>query len=308
MNPATTTVPDDWRVALFGRMGAGKTTLFHALTGTPRSPAPTPPSTRRMIAGAVATPRRAWLLADAPGLRRSACELDRRMNQLARQAAETCDALLVVAAAGTLPGVEDLGAFRRAAELGRPVTLFLNRTSRGADYADRYREAWRKTWADHARPSPSPDPIDVLADAQQAAAGDDWVAQLAWRFPSARPDGVRAPLPVESPAAWLADVVRGKVAARLQGPGADGVAVEWETFDQRDRFVRAAGVVYLDRPALKGILIGYKGRVLRAVRRATAAEALAVRGWEVAVELRVEADPSWRNNIWLLQRFGYTAG
>lgn len=308
MKPEETPVPAGVRVALLGRRGGGKTTLFHALTGAPRALAPTPPSTRRIVAGTVSPAGGAFLLTDAPGLRRSACELDRRMNQLALHAAEIGDAILLVADVDAPPGVEDQGAFRRAAELGRPVALFLNRTSRGADFADRYREAWRKICADRACPPLSSAPVEVLADARQASANDGWVAQLALRFPSAPAAAVRAPLPEESPAAWLADVVRGKVAARLQGPGAEGVAVEWETFDRQDRAVRAAGVVYLDRPALKGVLIGYKGRVLRAVRRATAAEALAVRGWEVAVELRVEVDPSWRNNIWRLQRFGYTAG
>ena len=297
------------RVVLLGRVGAGKTTLFDALAGDGGSRAPTPPSSRRLIYGAVRAAGVFFELADTPGFRRVACELDRQMNRRARRATEDCDGIVLMVRAGQEPAVEDQDAFRRALARGGPTVLFLNRFPSDPDRSTPYRDLWQQSAAARTISGAAyPEPTIVAADARLARAGDAWVQALAAALPLRPSREVASSVYELSPADWLADTVRGKAAARLPGPDADGVAVEWERLEIQDRSIRAAGVVHVDRSAAKGILIGYKGRTLRAVRRAAEAEAQVRRSLAVTLELRVEVSANWRNNIWMLQRFGCKSG
>lgn len=296
-------------VAVLGRANAGKSTLVNALLGEKVSiVSPVAQTTRNTVRGILTEPRGQMVFLDTPGVHRAESDLGRMMNRRARAAAEGTDVLMPVWDTSSRPSVEDEGWMRRllAAPAGeaalRPV---LNKVDAGGKHADAYAALWTKCAeeagvADPAPPAQWPrvsgltgEGVDFLRDALFA---------LLPEHPPLFPPDVLTDFPRKLA---IADVVREKLLLRLFDEVPHGIAVRVEEIlEQEDGWTIAASV-YVERSSQKGIVIGHKGRVLRAVRRAAEAEITSMYGHPARLLLMVKVEKNWRKNFWFLQQLGY---
>ena len=104
----------------------------------------------------------------------------------------------------------------------------------------------------------------------------------------------------------IADVVREKLIQRLRDevPHEVGVAVK-DLYESRKGGWDVAVTIYVNRPSQKGIVIGPRGSLLKAVRLCAEPELSDMFGVKVRLELWVKVEPNWMKNNRLLAEMGY---
>ena len=301
-------------VGVVGRTNAGKSTVVNQMVGEKVSiVSPVEQTTRNTIRGIVEDPRGQLVLLDTPGLHKAGGPLGKLLNGMARASSAGVDILLVVFDAAHEPQLEDEGWMSRVArERPEKVVFALNKCDRSPFYETMFRDAWKnvdrregaaETFA--ARPAP-PEPVWITCCGIRKGGCDalmDALFDLAEPGPALFPEDVVTDYPRKLA---IADVVREKLLQRLRDevPHEVGVAVK-DLYEDRKRGWDVAVTIYVNRPSQKGIVIGPRGSLLKAVRQSAEPELSDMFGVKVRLELWVKVEPNWMKNGRLLAEMGY---
>ena len=301
-------------VGVVGRTNAGKSTVVNQMVGEKVSiVSPVEQTTRNTIRGIVEDPRGQLVLLDTPGLHKAVGPLGKLLNGMARASSAGVDILLVVFDAAHEPQLEDEGWMSRVArECPEKVVFALNKCDRSPFYETMFRDAWKnvdrregaaETFA--ARPAP-PEPVWVTCCGIRKGGCDalmDALFDLAEPGPALFPEDVVTDYPRKLA---IADVVREKLLQRLRDevPHEVGVVVK-DLYEDRKRGWDVAVTIYVNRPSQKGIVIGPRGSLLKAVRQSAEPELSDMFGVKVRLELWVKVEPNWMKNGRLLAEMGY---
>ena len=301
-------------VGVVGRTNAGKSTVVNQMVGEKVSiVSPVEQTTRNTIRGIVEDPRGQLVLLDTPGLHKAVGPLGKLLNGMARASSAGVDILLVVFDAAHEPQLEDEGWMSRVArECPEKVVFALNKCDRSPFYETMFRDAWKnvdrregaaETFA--ARPAP-PEPVWVTCcGIRKGGCGAlmDALFDLAEPGPALFPEDVVTDYPRKLA---IADVVREKLLQRLRDevPHEVGVVVK-DLYEDRKRGWDVAVTIYVNRPSQKGIVIGPRGSLLKAVRQSAEPELSDMFGVKVRLELWVKVEPNWMKNGRLLAEMGY---
>ena len=287
-------------VALAGRPNVGKSTLVNALVGNKVAIiSERPQTTRRAIRAVRSEGDRQMVIVDLPGVQRPRDALTARMAGRVRQELEDADLALLVlnGEQGVGPGDRFIAATLAAA--GVPVTVAVNKVDRLSRAAT----------------------IGVL----QQAAGLELDGEL---FPVSARTGrgvlqlrrhLLALLPEgpflyeedagsdQSPAVLLGELVREAVLRRTfeEIPHAVEVVVE-EVERVRAGLTRVRALIWVERDSQKGIVIGARGRRIKAIGTAARRELERELGEQVHLDLSVRVRRDWRADEALLDRLGIT--
>ena len=301
-------------VGVVGRTNAGKSTVVNQMVGEKVSiVSPVEQTTRNTIRGIVEDPRGQLVLLDTPGLHKAVGPLGKLLNGMARASSAGVDILLVVFDAAHEPQLEDEGWMSRVArERPEKVVFALNKCDRSPFYETMFRDAWKnvdrregaaETFA--ARPAP-PEPVWVTCCGIRKGGCDalmDALFDLAEPGPALFPEDVVTDYPRKLA---IAAVVREKLLQRLRDevPHEVGVVVK-DLYEDRKRGWDVAVTIYVNRPSQKGIVIGPRGSLLKAVRQSAEPELSDMFGVKVRLELWVKVEPNWMKNGRLLAEMGY---
>lgn len=293
-------------MAVVGRANVGKSSLLNALLGEKVSiVSPVAQTTRTVVRAILTEPRGQLAFLDTPGVHRAHNDLGRLMNRAARAAAEGVDIVLLVLDASLPPTQEDEGWMRRLARRaeGAHLVFALNKCDLGAAGEPALRAAWQTAAAAVGGAAPAPDWVSVSAKT------GDGLAQLLERLferapvqPFPFPEDVLTDYPR---GLAIADAVREQLFLRLRDEVPHRIAVATEHLSEQPEGWTAVVAIYVERHSQKGIVIGHKGRLLRAVRRAAEAELANGYDTPVRLELVVRVEPNWTRNYWFLKRIGY---
>ena len=289
-------------VGVVGRTNAGKSTIVNQMVGEKVSiVSPVEQTTRNTIRGIVEDPRGQLVLLDTPGLHKAVGPLGKLLNGMARATSAGVDILLVVFDGAHEPQLEDEGWMRRVAK-ERPdkVVFVLNKCDRSPFYETMFRDLWN-TVAGEGRNSLRPESVAASCDPPEVkwvtACGIrkggcdalmDILFELAEPGPALFPEDVVTDYPRKLA---IADVVREKLIQRLR--------------DEVPHEVGVAVTIYVNRPSQKGIVIGPRGSLLKAVRLCAEPELSDMFGVKVRLELWVKVEPNWMKNGRLLAEMGY---
>ena len=327
-------------VAVVGRTNAGKSTLVNRLVGEKVSAvSPVSQMTRSVVRGVLTETRGQIALLDTPGLHKSESLLGTEMNKRARASVGGADAVLLVVDAARAPQLEDEGWMRRLVRSEIPVFVFLNKTD-AKDRSAGFRDLWDRVLAEDEAREAADAASRAARDSADAAAEKTppWKRKgRARRAPAqpARPVWIRGsaktgagaeelldalfaalppgPLLFDGDTASdhprrlaVADVVREKLAALLHDelPHEIGVRID-DVAERPGGPVDVRGTVLVCRPGQKGIVLGEKGRTLRAATRASERELSDFFGTPARVSLWIRVEPSWNQNFFLLRQLGY---
>ena len=293
-------------VGVVGRTNAGKSTVVNQMVGEKVSiVSPVEQTTRNTIRGIVEDPRGQLVLLDTPGLHKAVGPLGKLLNGMARATSAGVDILLVVFDAAHEPQLEDEGWMRRVVkEHPEKVVFALNKCDRSPFYETMFRDLWKEVASEPQTTNHEPRWVTCCGIRKGGCdALLDVLYDLAVPGPALFPEDVVTDYPRKLA---IADVVREKLIQRLRDevPHEVGVAVK-DLHEDRKRGWDVAVTIYVNRPSQKGIVIGPRGSLLKAVRLSAEPELSDMFGVKVRLELWVKVEPNWMKNNRLLAEMGY---
>lgn len=285
-------------VSLVGRPNAGKSTLLNYFVGQKVAiVSDKPQTTRRAIRGVATTDDSQLVLVDLPGVQRPRDVLTARMQRRVESELADADAalLLVNAIQGIGPGDRFIAKLLGGSRT--PVVIAVNKIDRCSrpQVAAVLQAAAELDVAD-----------DIFPISARTGAG---VAALVDHLISLLPEGPFYFLPDEPSdqpeEVLLAELVREQVLRRTRQEVPHAVEVEVEEIEQRrDDLIAVRAIVWVEAESQKGILIGARGRMIRAIGTAARRELERELGAQVHLELAVRVRRAWRSDDRLLDRLG----
>ena len=288
-------------VALLGRPNVGKSTLLNNLLGQKiAAVSPRLQTTRRRQRGILSLPEGQIVFVDTPGAHEPRTRLGEGMVKAARQALAGADALLIVVEAVHPPGEEDrlVSAWVGEGGQAKPVLLALNKVDLVPEAA---REAARA-------------PYQVLFPtasilATSAATGEgcsELVRALLAVLPAGAPLYAEDDLTDLSERDIAADLIREATLLHLREEVPHGVAVQVDEYTERpDGSAYIEATILVEKESHKGIVIGRRGAMLRALGTTARGEIESMSGRRVFLRLRVKVQPGWRDDERALRSLGY---
>lgn len=290
----------------------GKSTLLNRLLGQKVAiVTPKPQTTRNRILGVLTLPHAQIAFLDTPGIHRARRGLNRYMVDQAFAAIEEVDVVLYIVEpprrarrpedVTAEPGELDASILRRLRKVGKKTILGINKV----DTIPKHLllpmiAAWK-------------DRMDFEAIVPFSALEGEQVDALVEEVVRCLPEGPRLfPEDVYTDLAertLVAEYVREQILRHTHEEVPYGTAVVVEHFDESERggrgLVRIHARIYVERDSQKGILIGKRGAMLKAIGTDARAEIERLLGARVFLSLEVEVEPRWSERRDALRRLGY---
>jgi GTPase len=300
-------------VAIVGAPNAGKSTLLNAFAGQKIAiVSAKPQTTRGRMLGIVDRKDHQIAFIDTPGVREGKNALGKHMASSALRAIEDGDVtLLLVDAAARAEGKGDAGedaAIERLKRSRKPAVLVLNKIDRlGKPKLLPLIEAYRSRY-----PFSEIFPISALKG--------EGVGELYDALAKLIPPGERLfppeTLTDQAERAICAELIREQLLHLLRDEVPHSIAVVVDEFDETERspssgpkgprpgLVRIQAVIYVERESQKGIVIGKRGQMLKAIGTAARERIERFLSCRVFLGLVVRVQPNWTDDERALTRFG----
>jgi len=285
-------------VALAGRPNVGKSTLVNAVVGEKVAiVSDRPQTTRRAIRGVWTQGERQLVLVDLPGVQRPRDALTARMAGRVAQELAGADAALLVLSGEQGVGPGDRFIAATLAKAKTPVTVAVNKVDR----LTRGRIASALTQAAELEGVGEVFPI--------SARTGEGVAELVEHLAARMPAG---PFPFDpgersdqAQEVLLAELIREAAIRRTfqEVPHAMEVVIE-EIERPRPDLIRCRALIWVESESQKGIVIGAKGRMIKAIGSAARGELERELAGRVHLDLGVRVRREWRADEGLLDRLG----
>jgi GTP-binding protein Era len=285
-------------VALAGRPNSGKSTLVNRIVGGKVAiVSDKPQTTRREVRGIATGPDWQLVLVDLPGVQRPRDALTERMQaRVERSLAEADSALLVLNGEQRI-GPGDRFIARAIGNVGLPAAIAVNKVDR----LDRARTLAALTAAADLGLDAEIFPISALTGAGLPELVEHVVSTLP-EGPFLYPPEEKSDLPER---VRLAELVREQVLLRTREEVPHTVEVEIEDLEEReDGLLVVRARVWAETESQKGILVGARGRMVKAVGTAARREIERAVGRKVHLDLNVRVRKGWRRDEGLLDRLG----
>jgi GTP-binding protein Era len=289
-------------VALLGRPNVGKSTMLNALLGERNAiTSSRPQTTRDRIAGILTTGDVQFVFLDTPGIHEARHRLGRRMNDLAHEAATSCDVAVVMTDVGDAPkprvSPEDR-AIIDAVPAKTSCVLVINKIDRvkQKDLLFPVLEAFTA-----ARDFAAVIPTSAL----RKDGTERVLAEVGKLLPEGEPLYGADEMSDKPVRFFVGEFVREQILRKTRQEVPHGVAVTVEAFDEGKKLVRIAVTVHVAKDSHKGIIIGNKGEMLGAIGKAARERAEELLGKKVHLETFVKCTPDWFDDAKRLEDFGY---
>jgi GTPase len=285
-------------VALAGRPNSGKSTLVNRIVGGKVAiVSDKPQTTRREVRGIATGPDWQLVLVDLPGVQRPRDALTERMQaRVERSLAEADSALLVLNGEQRI-GPGDRFIARAIGNVGLPAAIAVNKVDR----LDRARTLAALTAAADLGLDAEIFPISALTGAGLPELVEHVVSTLP-EGPFLYPPEEKSDLPER---VRLAELIREQVLLRTREEVPHAVEVEIEDLEEReDGLLVVRARVWAETESQKGILVGARGRMVKAVGTAARTEIERAVGRRVHLDLNVRVRKGWRRDEGLLDRLG----
>jgi GTPase len=284
-------------IALAGRPNVGKSTLANEIVGANVAiVSDKPQTTRRAIRGIASGPDWQLVLVDLPGVQRPRDALTERMQRRVEHELEDADACLLVVNAeeGIGPGDRFIARLLKSAPV--PVVIAANKIDR----ASRAKTAQALQAAAELDVSDEVFPVSARTGSGVGPLTDHLVALL--------PEGPFYFAPDQhsdqSERVRLAELVRDQVLRRTREEVPHAVEVQVEAIEREDGLARIEAVVLVETESQKGILIGARGAMVKAIGTAARRAIEGELGLHVHLDLRVRVRRHWRADDRILDRLG----
>ncbi len=277
------------RVALAGRPNAGKSSLLNALIGQPLSMVSSKAqATRLPVLGLRTDQSVQYVFVDLPGLLDPSYLLQQRMRSLALHGLEAAAVILYLhpAANAPAPDLVTLAGLERPPRA--PVLLVYTK----ADLVDAETRAALERSA-------------LVVSAESGQGLDRLLEAVAGRLPEAEFAYPADDLGVQPVRFFVVEYLREAAFELLEDELPYALTAEVEEFRETSDPVYIRATLFVERDSQKRILIGAKGRTIKAIGQRARTRLEGLLGSRVFLETWVKVLPHWRQNPDLLARFGF---
>jgi GTP-binding protein Era len=287
-------------IALIGRPNVGKSTLLNALVGEKIAiVSPKPQTTRSRITGIQTTESAQLIFVDTPGLARPRTALNRHMMQIAHEAHQHVDLILLVTDA---PSADQLASddfiIQQINNVKVPTFLVINKI----DLIDNRQVLPLIAGYQQRFPFTEYVPISALKRVN--------IEDLLQTITKYLPEGPRY-FPndqlTDQPERFLiAELIREQVFVQTEQevPYQTAVMVE-QVEDTEGGVLRVDATIYVERDSQKGIIIGKRGSRLKQIGQAARQEIERLLNTHVYLALWVKVRRDWSENEELIHDMGY---
>ncbi len=284
-------------IALAGRPNVGKSTLANAIVGVKVAIVSNKPQTTRRAIRGVATGRD-WqlVLVDLPGVQRPKDALTSRMQRRVQNELRDADGCLFVLNAEDGVGPGDRFIAQLLADSPVPVVVAVNKVDR----LRRHHVAPILNTAAELGVSDEIFPVSARTGSGVPALTDQLVSLL----PSGHLYFERDQHSDLSESVRLAELVREQILARTRHEVPHAVEVDVQEIDHADELIRITAEILVETESQKGILIGARGRMVKAIGVASRQAIERELGAHVHLELSVRVRRQWRADERVLDRLG----
>jgi GTP-binding protein Era len=286
-------------VALLGRPNVGKSTLLNRLLGQKISiTAPKPQTTRHTILGIKTLSDTQIVFIDTPGLHLHARRaMNRYMNRAASGVLSYVDLVIFMVEALRWTR-EDTGVLQRLAEYSGPVILAINKVDQVTD--KRQLLPYLRALG-HKREVAEVIPVSALKKDNL----DVLERSIITRLPKSPFFFSEDKVTTASQRFLAAELIREKLTRHLRQELPYALTVEIENFETEGNLIRIDAVIWVERRGQKGIIIGEKGAVLKAVGRQAREDMEKLLDARVHLQTWVKVREGWSDDERALRSFGY---
>jgi GTP-binding protein Era len=282
-------------VSIIGRPNAGKSTLLNALVGEKLAIVThKPQTTRNRICGIVNVKRAGRrpagqiIFVDTPGIHKPSDALNKRMMQEVYDAVEGCDLLLLIADAAQKFGAGDQFALDLVKRSKLKTFLLLNKID----------------LFDKGNLLPIIEHYSALHGFAEvipiSATKKDGLELLLNKVVATLPEGPQYFPPdqvTDQPERFVAaELIREQVLVltHQEVPYASSVIIE--QFEENDRLVKIAAIIYVEREGQKAIVIGKQGAMLKEIGSRARHSIERLLNKKVFLELFIKVRSNWRES------------
>lgn len=287
-------------VGIVGRPNVGKSTLMNYLIGQKVAiTSPVAQTTRNRLRGILTTETAQIIFVDTPGIHKPHHELGKVLVHNARTAIASVDLVLFVVDGSVAAGRGDRFIADLLAQQSTPVYLGMNKIDlRSADDATPLVESYQALAAEHNWP--------VL---EFSAVTGDHVSDLQTQLIKGLETGpyyYPPDLVTDQPERFImGELIREQVLYHTREEVPHSVAVAIDRVEEDEKITRILATVHVERDSQKGILIGKKGSMMKAIGTGAREQMQKLITGKVYLEVFVKVQPKWRQSRTRLAELGY---
>ncbi|GET43360.1 GTPase Era [Microseira wollei] len=286
-------------IGIIGRPNVGKSTLMNQLVGQKIAiTSPVAQTTRNRLRGILTTPEAQMIFVDTPGIHKPHHQLGEVLVQNAQIAIKSVDVVLFVVDGS----VEMGGGDRFIAELlentKTPVILGLNKIDQLAQDSPEI----DRSYNEFAEPQKWP----VVKFSALTEEGLESLQKLLVEKLEPGPYYYPPDLVTDQPERFImGELIREQILLLTREEVPHSVAVTIEKVEEEPAITRVFAAIHVERDSQKGILIGKKGSMLKAIGSAAREQMQKLIAGKIYLELFVKVEPKWRQSRSRLAELGY---
>ncbi|MEM6715518.1 MAG: GTPase Era [Cyanobacteria bacterium P01_D01_bin.6] len=287
-------------VGIVGRPNVGKSTLMNYLIGQKVAiTSPVAQTTRNRLRGILTTETAQIIFVDTPGIHKPHHELGKVLVHNARTAIASVDLVLFVVDGSVAAGRGDRFIADLLAQQSTPVYLGMNKIDlRAAEDAEAMVASYQALAAEYHWP--------VL---EFSAITGDRVSDLQNRLIAGLETGpyyYPPDLVTDQPERFImGELIREQVLYHTREEVPHSVAVAIDRVEEDEKITRILATVHVERDSQKGILIGKKGSMMKAIGTGAREQMQKLITGKVYLEIFVKVQPKWRQSRTRLAELGY---
>ena len=287
-------------IAIVGRPNVGKSTLTNALVGEKIAIVTNKPqTTRNRICAVLNRGECQFVFMDTPGLHRARTRLGDYMVKVVRDSVADVDAVMLLVEPIPHVGGPEEELIERIKALGVPSVLVINKIDTvKKDELLSVMQAYGEKHSFNA----------ILPISARNSEGLEDLLKVLGEFLPEGPQLFPEDMVTDQPERQVcAEILREKLLLCLDKEIPHGTAVEVTRFSEREDsgIIDLEATIYCEKDSHKGIIIGKGGAMLKKVSSLARQDIERFMGTKVYLQTWVKVKENWRDNVNLIQNFGY---
>ena len=286
-------------IAIVGRPNVGKSTLTNALVGEKIAIVTNKPqTTRNRICAVLNRGECQFVFMDTPGLHRARTRLGDYMVKVVRESVADVDAVMLLVEPIPHVGGPEEELIERIKALGVPSVLVINKID--TVKKDELLAVMQAYGEKHSFDA-------ILPISAKNSEGLEDLLKVLGEFLPEGPQLFPEDMVTDQPERQVcAEIVREKLLLCLDKEIPHGTAVEVTRFIERDdEVIEMDATIYCEKDSHKGIIIGKGGAMLKKISTLARQDIERFMGTKVFLQTWVKVKQNWRDNVNLIQNFGY---
>ena len=286
-------------VGIIGRPNVGKSTLMNQLIGQKIAiTSPVSQTTRNRLRGILTTEKAQIIFVDTPGIHKPHHSLGKIIVKNAKTAINAVDIILLVVDSSTRSGGGDRYIIDLLKTVNQPIILGLNKSDQQPENYQEIDESYASLIQDYNWPILKFSALtgDGLENLQNSL-----IEQLDFGPYYYPPD-----LITDQPERFImGELIREQILQMTRQEIPHSVAIAIEKVEETPKVTKIFAAINVERNSQKGIMIGQKGSMLKAIGTAAREQIQKLIAGEVYLKLFVKVEPQWRQSNLRLAEFGY---